>query len=108
MSALNELSRTAVKTRVHWLDNLTLASGRVGLAKESPMDIYHLLVEVNGQYNENQYSSGYDSLCGNAYSGNLLVKDVSRADVDGLRVCEKCRRKKAKMLEAHRALVHDK
>lgn len=102
--SLDSLSRTAIKTRVHWLDNLDLVSGLVGKARASPANTYHLLAESTGSYNRNAHTSGYRSICGNARRTNLLVYEVDKIDLSGGSVCEKCRRKKAKMLEAHNAL----
>lgn len=99
---LENMSRTAVETRVHWLDNYKLVSGRVAKQQSTPTNVYHILRKSKST--TNSHTSGYETLCGSAYHSNSLIYDAAKAPIDNDRVCQKCMRKKREMLKAKRAL----
>lgn len=94
---LSELSRVAIKTRIHWLENVDCVKNRVGISTTSELDRYHLL----------QDADGYKALCRQPYRSNLNVHVAHSAPLQDREPCRKCIAKKQKMLRASRALDGD-
>ena len=97
---LSELSDTAIKTRVHWLDRLELVNGRVGISPSSPMGVYHVLAEGS--------MTAYKPLCSTVNEWNMDVYDSTIAALSDRTLCKRCEVKKRKMLRAARALGEHK
>lgn len=82
-----------------------LVTGKVGVAEQSPMDVYHILIESDTR--NNIYTNGYRALCGTLRDSSTLILDATKAELTGYKFCSRCRKKKLKMIWIERALSED-